>query len=345
MFVVDSGDKTRMLAYCGERYDVSTMPQMQKAFEAPSADNTLTRDKWGLWLSGYAPIYDSNAKATAIVGLDISAQSIMQMQIILAKRFLVVLIFGIILSLLISWFVSRGITRPLRYLVGGVREIAKGNLQQKIKIKSSDEIQELAEAFNKMTDGLLSAQDKLQHHYLDTVKSLAMALEAKDHYTKGHSERVARFAGGIARQLKMPAKEIKLLEDISILHDIGKIGISEKILTKPASLSDEEYWAIKEHPKIGEDILKPIEFLKPGLSIISSHHERIDGKGYPYGLSRDKIPFLASIVSVADAFDAMTSDRPYRKALSKEKAIAILMENIGSQFERSIVEAFIASVS
>lgn len=341
MFVVDSGDKRGIIAYCGERYDVSKFPEMKMAFERPSVDKEPSSDKWGTWLSGYAPIHNQQGQVVAIVGLDVSAKSIKQMQWLLTKRFLWILTLGIILSLLVCWFVARGVTHPLRNLILGVREVGEGNLWQKVDVKSKDEIQELADAFNKMTDGLLEAQTKLQQYYLNTIKSLARALEAKDPYARGHSERVTQYAIAIAKRLGFSEKEISLLEDLCILHDIGKIGVPEKILAKPTSLSEEEWQVIKKHPEIGEEILKPIEFLKPGLSIVLDHHERPDGKGYPQGLKGDEIPLLASIVSVADAFDAMTSDRPYRKAFSKDEATAIIEENTGTQFDSRVVEAFL----
>lgn len=163
------------------------------------------------------------------------------MQLLLAKRFFWILFLGIILSLLMGWLVSRGVTSPLRSLILGVREVGRGNLEQRVNVKSKDEIQELADAFNKMTKGLQETQTKLQQHYLDTVKSLARAPEAKDPYTRGHSERVSRYAVNIAKHLGLPDRDIKLLGDLCILHDIGKIGIPEGILTKPFALSEEEW--------------------------------------------------------------------------------------------------------
>ena len=343
MFVVDSGDRRRLSAYCGERYDVSGMPQMRLAFDGPSVDKELTVDKWGAWLSGYAPIYNGQGEAAAVVGLDVSAESVTQMQWLLSKRFLGVLIAGIIISLLMSWFIARGIVRPLRKLILGVREVGHGNLGEKIEVKSEDEIQELADAFNKMTGGLKETQAKLQRHYLDTIRSLVRAVEAKDAYTKGHSERVAGYAVNIAGRLGLSGQDTRLIEEICILHDIGKIGVPEEILTKTNALSEAEWQIIKKHPEIGREILKDIEFLRPGLSIVSDHHERPDGKGYPRGLKAEEISLLASIVAVADAFDAMTSDRTYRKAFTKDKAIMLIEENRNSQFNSRVVDAFIES--
>lgn len=341
MFVVDSGDRKRTAAYCGERYDVSGMPEMRIAFDRASVDSEFTVDKWGTWLSGYAPIRNSRGEPAAIVGLDVSAESVIRMQLALARRFLWIFILGTAFSLFMGWFVGKGIIRPLEDLILGAKEVGRGNLSFKVKIKSKDEIGELADTFNKMTDGIQKMHAKLQQHYLDTIGSLVRALEAKDSYTKGHSQRVSEHAVNLAKCLGLNEEEIKLLEDLSILHDIGKIGIPEKILNKESPLSEEEWRLVKKHPEIGEDILKDIEFLKPGISIVSHHHERPDGRGYPYGLKKEDISLLASIVAVADAYDAMTSDRPYRKAFSKDEAIAMIKKNSGTQFDRRVVEALI----
>lgn len=340
-FVVDSGDKKGVFAYCGEYYNISHLPEMQLAFFMPSVDKKLNRDKWGMWLSGYAPVYDSSGQAVAIVGLDVSAKSIRYMQVILAKKFLIVLIFGVIISLFMGWVVAIGITRPLNNLTRGVKEVEKGNFENRVDINTKDEIEELAVAFNKMTKGLKEMQDRLQRNYLNTIQSLSHALEAKDPYIRGHSERVKRYAVAIAGRLGLSEGDIRLLEDICILHDIGKIGVPESILTKSEPLSEKEWQIIKMHPIIGEEILKHIEFLKPGLSIIRDHHERPDGKGYPHNLKVEEISLLASIIAVADAFDAMTSDRPYRKAFAQDKAVAVLRDNIGTQFNSLVVETFI----
>lgn len=344
MFVIDSGDRRRVSAYCGERYDISRFPQMQVAFDAPSVDKELTVDKWGVWLSSYAPIYNSQGQAVAVVGLDVSAKSIRQMQLLLYKVLLAICTLGVIFSLLISWLLAKNISRSLRDLIAGVREVERGNFIQKVKVRKDGEVQELADAFNKMTEGLEETQSKLKRYYLNTIKSLAQALEAKDSYTRGHAERVTRYAINIAKRLGFSDEDITLLEDICVLHDIGKIGIPEKILSKSGPLTEEEFKIVKRHTTIGEEILKPIEFLKPVLSIVRDHHERPDGKGYPNGLKKDEIPMLASIVAVADAFDAMTSDRPYRKAFAKDDAINILKENKDKQFNSQVVDAFIDSL-
>jgi putative nucleotidyltransferase with HDIG domain len=328
-------------AWCGEAYDVSRYPDMRVAFDGPSVDREFTKDKWGVFQSSYAPIYNKDGKAVAIVGLDVRAESVLAMKYFILRVFLGILFFGIIVSLFLGWFFSRSITNPVSRLMVGVKELAKGNLKYKVEITSRDELAQLAAAFNKMTDELSNEKEKLQRYYIETIKSLIRALEAKDYYTSGHSERVARYATLIARHLSLSEKDIRLLEEVASLHDIGKMGIPEEILDKNGPLNKEESEIIKKHPLVGKEILKPIEFLEPGLSVVSDHHERQDGGGYPRGLKSEQISLFAAIATVADAYDAMTSDRPYRKALSQDEAIQVLEKNKGTQFDSRVVEAFV----
>jgi HD-GYP domain-containing protein (c-di-GMP phosphodiesterase class II) len=181
----------------------------------------------------------------------------------------------------------------------------------------------------------------LKSSYLNSVKALVQALEAKDSYTRGHSERVTYYAVKIAEKMQLPRKFINHITHMSILHDIGKIGISENILRKSEKLNDEEFFHIKTHPEIGEKILSHINFFNSGLLYIRHHHERYDGYGYPDGLSGRDIPVGARIICVADSYDAMTSDRPYRKGMATEAAIQEIIDNTGSQFDPEVAEAFI----
>lgn len=183
-----------------------------------------------------------------------------------------------------------------------------------------------------------------QNHdsYFETVRALANAIDEKDSYTGGHCERVMGYSVKIAESMGLSSSEIDELKFGSILHDIGKIGISESILNKDGLLTDEEYSEIKRHPEIGERMLQNLHFLDNCRKIVSEHHERIDGKGYPGGKKGQDIDFLARIVCVADAYDAMTSSRPYRKnALTREQAIAELILNSGKQFDERVVEVFV----
>jgi len=151
---------------------------------------------------------------------------------------------------------------------------------------------------------------------------------------------VTKYSLEIAKYLKLSPKQVEMIKFCGLLHDIGKIGIKDTLLNKPSTLSREEYEVIKKHPVIGKKIIEKVEFLKDGLPLIYHHHERYDGKGYPDGLKGEEIPLLARILSVADAFDAMISNRPYRKALSVEEAIGELKKNAGTQFDPLIVQIF-----
>jgi putative nucleotidyltransferase with HDIG domain len=180
----------------------------------------------------------------------------------------------------------------------------------------------------------------LQEAYLATVRSLAEAVDAKDPYTRGHSDHVARYAMAIADQLGLPAADKTALEMAAYLHDIGKIGIREDVLRKPGALDDAECVEMRHHPLIGASILRPVAFPWPITAIVRHHHEHFDGTGYPAGLKGEDIPVLARILAVADAFEAMTSDRPYRRALVAQQALDELRRCAGTQFDGSIVEAF-----
>lgn len=182
----------------------------------------------------------------------------------------------------------------------------------------------------------------LRKAYTSTIKSLIAAVEAKDPYTRGHSERVAGYAEKIARHLRFSESKIETLRFAALLHDIGKIGISKKILNKTEKLSSAEFAKIKEHPEVGASIIKKIGFLRDTLPAVSYHHEHFNGRGYAGGLSGDDIPMMARILAVADSFDAMTSVRPYRPALSTEEAVSELTRCKGTQFDERMVDTLLA---
>jgi HD-GYP domain-containing protein (c-di-GMP phosphodiesterase class II) len=184
--------------------------------------------------------------------------------------------------------------------------------------------------------------DELQQTYLNTIQALVTAIEASDSYTKGHSERVTRYSVEIGRRFNLPGDRLQILERAAILHDIGKIGINLSLLHKKGILSAHDVNELQLHPQIGMKILEPIVFLKEVRTCIGQHHERFDGFGYPnHTKSADQL-FESRIISVADAFDAMTSDRPYRKAISVDAALSELAENSGTQFDPAIVKVFTA---
>ncbi len=183
--------------------------------------------------------------------------------------------------------------------------------------------------------------EQLQVSFYETVRSLSNALEAKDKYTRGHSDRVSRYAVGIGKQLGLDSAMLHTLRFAAELHDIGKIAIKEAIIDKSSKLTEEEYETVKKHPELGVDILRPIRFLKPVLPIILHHHERYDGTGYPNGMRGDSIPLGARILNLADAFDAMTTQRPYNKPMSLSEALDMCRREGGASFDPDCVEALI----
>lgn len=181
----------------------------------------------------------------------------------------------------------------------------------------------------------------MRQTFLDTIQSLSVAIDAKDPYTKGHSSRVAEYAVALARELKWPEDKIEFFRYIALIHDVGKIAIPESILKKESHLSKEEYSQMKCHAAAGSEVIKDIKFFAEGSDVIKHHHERWDGTGYPDGLKGEQISAGARVLFVADAFDAMTSDRPYRKALSPLTALQEIREGAGNQFDPRAVEAFV----
>ena len=183
--------------------------------------------------------------------------------------------------------------------------------------------------------------EELQDHFIGTTVALAVALEAKDPYTRGHSERVARYAARIAEEMGFSRQDVEKIRCAGLIHDIGKIGIPDAVLLKEGRLTDEEYREVKRHPAVGADIIRPVPALQDVVPMVSSHHERYDGRGYNLGYQGNDIPLGARILAVADSFEAMTSNRPYRTAMSREKAIEELLAGSGTQFDPEVIKAFV----
>jgi HD-GYP domain-containing protein (c-di-GMP phosphodiesterase class II) len=204
-------------------------------------------------------------------------------------------------------------------------------------------MKELQLATNHLSRQVEKAKMDIQHHYDGTVKALIAAIDAVDHYTRGHSERVSNFAVQLAEVVSFPRHQIVLLQQAAIVHDIGKIGIESRILRKQGSLTPEELNEIKRHPQIGVEIVGPVPFMAEMLPVILHHHERYDGKGFPKGLRGEEIVLGARIVAIADAVDAMLSDRPYRKAFTLQEVKMELQKESGAQFDPQITSALVSS--
>ena len=188
-------------------------------------------------------------------------------------------------------------------------------------------------AFAANNHSRIQLAERLETHYTETIEALTSALEARDPYTQAHTGRIRDLAVAVALAMKVGPEERKAVHLGALLHDVGKIGVADSILRKPGPLSDEEWAAMREHPAIGERMLARVDFLQPALAVVRHHHERWDGKGYPDGLRGEEIPLAARIVGVCDAYDAMTSDRPYRQAMSQEAACGEILMESGTQFD------------
>ncbi len=256
-----------------------------------------------------------------------------------------------LLALGLGFWLSGEITLPIRTLRDAALRLAVGDFKTRVEVTSRNEVGILADTFNVMSERIERAIEEIREAaatnrelFVGTIRMLANAIDAKDPYTRGHSERVAYYSTVVAKQMGMTDNEIENVHLAGLIHDVGKIGIEDRILRKPSALTDDEYEIMKQHPTKGAQILEAVPKLKalagPGLM----HHENIDGSGYPDGLKGDEIPLLGRMVSVADAFDAMTTDRPYSKAMTFEASVARLRFLSGKKFDSQCVEAMARAV-
>ena len=252
---------------------------------------------------------------------------------------IVVLAFALVM-LLSAMFISQSM-EPLAKLREGTRRIAARDFDARVRIASGDEFEELAGSFNNMAEEVGTLVKELQDFSWSTITTLARTIDAKSPWTAGHSERVSQMSVAIACVMGLPEAELERLYRGGLLHDIGKIGVPASILDKKGRLTDEEMAVMRSHVTVGARILEPLTALEDVLPIVLYHHERWDGKGYEAGLAGTDIPRLARIVCVADTYDAMRSDRPYRTGRSPDETLEEIAMCSGSQFDPEVVEAFV----
>ena len=253
---------------------------------------------------------------------------------------------AVLVSMALSVYVARKITNPVEVLTESSRAIARGDFSQRVHLRSRTEIGELAETFNVMSEeleqfvqDLKRAAEENRALFMGSIQMLAGAVDEKDPYTKGHSDRVTRYSVLIAKELNMPDQFVEMLRISALLHDVGKIGIEDRILKKPGALTPEEFEIMKTHTTKGANILRPVKQLREMLPGIELHHEALDGRGYPYGLKGDQIPILARIIAVADTFDAVTTNRPYQKAHDPNDALRIIHSLVNKRLDAQCVAA------
>lgn len=527
-FVADADEDPRLVSHVGDKFDDAAAPDVWQTYFGPAADQQITHDRWGSWLSGYAPIKDPTGSSVALLGVDMSANNVLFQDRNILYATLVALLVCLALAAVIGRMMAGIFSRPIIKLAEATQKVAQGDFTAQVAVKGARELKALAESFNHMTHSLYEQheqlvalsntdfltklhnhcyfQDRLRqetnralryrrplslvvfnidhfrtinniygHHggddllqqlahllqqhlrendiitryggeefavimpetnaesaletadrlrrlvqenkfiiasredrpqalltvsggvaslpvdsgdkdglvmavelavlraksmsrnrvcrfaegdlnstrldpaqihkllqdaSLAAVESLAQALDARDYYTRGHSENVTRVALAIAQEMNLPKDAQTKLRTAALLHDIGKIGVPDQILNKKGSLTHHEMELIRSHPSIGAAILAKAPMLADVIPVIIAHHERYDGKGYPTGLAGERIPQLARVLTVADSFDAMISFRPYRDAMSIEQALEEIRRHCGIQFDPEVVAAF-----
>lgn len=268
----------------------------------------------------------------------------------------ILMVMSAVIYIAISLFVFNSIKKSLKTnskkLYEWSNKIKSGDLTERLSFSKKSDLYYIATSYNTMADimenliientkkieALEIQNQELEELNNNLVSSLVSAIEAKDKYTLGHSERVSKYAVNIATKLNLPEKQIREIKIAGMLHDVGKIGISDEILHKPAKLSKAEFEEMKRHPSIGTWILNTLNLSENTINAINYHHERYDGTGYPLGICGKDLPIETQIISLSDAYDAMTSERPYRDAMSPEEAIKEIKKNADTQFNPQLVE-------
>ena len=251
-----------------------------------------------------------------------------------------------LVALLFGYMFALGITTPIRGLAVSVRAISRAEFHERVDITGAAEISELGETFNLMAgdierhvERLKQAAQENRDLFLGSIRMLAAAIDEKDPYTRGHSGRVAKYSIIMGEAMGMNAEELDRLRIAALLHDVGKIGVDDRVLKKPGKLTDEEFDLMKQHPVKGANIMRPVAQLKEMLPGIELHHECIDGRGYPYGLRGEEIPQMARIIAVADTFDAITTNRPYQSAMDVDFALERIRTLTGTKFDPKVTDA------
>jgi len=257
----------------------------------------------------------------------------------------------VLAAVLVGYFFAVGISGPIRGLAASTRAISRGEFHQRSPVRGALEISELAENFNKMAGDIEEYIERLKESaeenrelFLGSIRMLAAAIDEKDPYTRGHSGRVAKYSTLIGRELGLKPEDLDTLRISALLHDVGKIGVEDRVLKKPGALTPEEFDLMKQHTVKGANIMRPVSQLKEMLPGIELHHEHMDGRGYPYGLQGPQIPLMARIIGVADTLDAMTTNRPYQSAMELDFALERIRSLTGTKFDGAVVDALEAAV-
>lgn len=310
-----------------------------KEFEVHEGKNNIQM------LGTYSPVTRLDWAVVVQKPQDEAYRDVIEMQ----RKGRLLALLAVLVSIFVSIVAARRITNPLQVLAQAGRALARGDFSQRVHLRSRTEIGELAETFNTMSseleqfvEDLKRAAEENRALFLGSIQMLAGAVDEKDPYTRGHSDRVTRYSLMIAKEMNLSPEFLETLQISAQLHDVGKIGIEDHILKKPGALTTEEFEVMKTHTTKGANILRPVTQLAEMLPGIELHHESLDGRGYPYGLKADQIPLLARVIAVADTFDALTTNRPYQHAHTPEEALKIIQNLAGKRLDPVPVAALLA---
>jgi putative nucleotidyltransferase with HDIG domain len=329
---------------------VMSLPKGLRTTETLRRFETTTNGNKSEQVGTYSTIPDLNWAVVAQRGLDKAREDAGVTELnAQALKFVVVVTFA---ALILGYLFAVGISTPIRALAASTLAISRGEFHQRTPVQGAAEISELAETFNHMAgdieefvEQLKQAADQNHELFLGSIRMLAAAIDEKDPYTRGHSGRVAKYSIIIAQQLGLVSAELEKIRISALLHDVGKIGVDDRVLKKPGALTTEEFTLMKQHPLKGANIMRPVAQLKEMLPGIELHHEHVDGRGYPHGLQGDEIPLMARIIAVADTLDAMTTNRPYQSAMDLEYAMNRILELANTKFDAAVVDALQRAVS
>ena len=310
---------------------------------APTREFSITIGKKSVGMLGtYSAVSNLDWAVVVQKPRDEAYSSVYQMQHQAQLLALVI----VIISILVGVLAARRITNPLEVLTESSHAIARGDFSQRVQLKSRTEIGELASTFNLMSqelehfvEDLKRAATENRELFMNSIQMLAGAVDEKDPYTRGHSDRVTKYSVLIAKEMGLDENFQETVRVSAQLHDVGKIGIEDRILKKPGALTADEFAIMKTHTTKGANILRPVAQLKEMIPGIELHHESLDGRGYPHGLKGDEIPLLPRIIAVADTFDALTTNRPYQHARSCEDALRIIHSLSGKRLDATAVSA------
>lgn len=310
---------------------------------AATHEFTVGKDKKSITMLGtYSPVSNLNWAVIVHKPTDQAYRSVYDMQ----RAAWILALVTIAVSIGVAVLAARRITNPLEVLTESSHAIARGDFSQRVHLKSRTEIGELAETFNFMSqelehfvEDLKRAAAENRELFLNSIQMLAGAVDEKDPYTRGHSDRVTKYSVLIAKEMGMPDEFLEVVRVSAQLHDVGKIGIEDRILKKPGALTAEEFEIMKTHTTKGANILRSVAQLKEMIPGIELHHESLDGRGYPHGMKADDIPLLPRIIAVADTFDALTTNRPYQQAHDSEDALRIIHSIAGKRLDPKAIAA------